>query len=221
VVKGLQHSCNVFFYNVGRRLGVAGIDEAARLFGLGRSSGIDLPREAAGLVPDPEWMRKNAHHDWQEGDTISFGIGQSALQTTPLQMMRLFGAIAAEGTLAPPHLLVGVEGETSHPHQAPATQQLSLNKAALATVKEGLEQVVNSDSGTGRLARLPSVRVAGKTGTAQVPKGPPHAWFCGYAPAESPRLSLVVFLEHGGKGGLTAARVAGSLLAHLKEMGYL
>jgi len=220
VVQGLQHSCNVFFYNTGRRLGVTGIGEAARLFGLGRSTGIDLPREAKGLVPDPEWMRKSAHHDWQEGDTISFGIGQSALQTTPLQMMRLFGAIATEGTLAQPHLLIDVEGEATPRRQGQAPQ-LELNKAALATVKEGLEQVVNSDTGTGRLARMPNVRVAGKTGTAQVPNGAPHAWFCGYAPAESPRLSFVVFLEHGGKGGLYAGRIAGGLLAHLKEMGYL
>ena len=99
--------------------------------------------------------------------------------------------------------------------------QLRLNQAALATVREGLERVVNTESGTGRLARLPNVKVAGKTGTAQVPRGHPHAWFCGYAPAESPQLSFVVFLEHGGKGGLQAARVAGGLLSLLKEMEYI
>ena len=232
VVQGLQHSCNVFFYNTSRRLGVAGIGEAARLFGLGRPTGIDLPRESRGFVPDPEWMRRTARHNWQEGDTLSFGIGQSALQTTPLQMMMLFSAIATEGNMPEPHLLIGLEppppkgrarpeADWISPEHAWKGTQLHLNKKALETVKEGLEQVVNSDTGTGRLAQMPNVRVAGKTGTAQTTGGLPHAWFCGYAPAGSPRLSFVVFLEHGGKGGLNAGRVAGGLLAHLKEMGYL
>ena len=233
VPEALQHSCNVFFYNTGRRLGVTGIAEAARFFGLGKPTGIDLPREVKGLVPDPEWMRRRARHSWQEGDTLSFGIGQSALQTTPLQMEMLFTAIATGGWAPPPHLLIGVEKERpsrSGPEAAELVweppvmgqkgTQLRLNQAALATVREGLERVVNTESGTGRLARLPNVKVAGKTGTTQVPRGHPHAWFCGYAPAESPQLSFVVFLEHGGKGGLQAARVAGGLLSLLKEMEY-
>ena len=225
VMEGLQHSCNVFFYNTGRRLGVTGIAEAARLFGLGKPTGIDLPREAKGLVPDPEWMKQRMKRDWQEGDTISFGIGQSALQTTPLQMDRVFSTIATDGWAAPPHLLVGIEKENTSSWEPPGHpekgKQLRLNRSALAAVKEGLERVVDTDTGTGRLAHLPGIRVAGKTGTAQVPKGLPHAWFCGYAPAESPKLSCVVFLEHGGKGGLHAARVAGGLLVVLKEMDYL
>ncbi len=216
VREALQHSCNVFFYNTGRRLGVAGIAEVARLFGLGKPTGIDLPREAKGLVPDPEWMRRQHRHTWQEGDTVSFGIGQGALQTTPLQMGLLFATLATGGWAPPPHLLMD-------PALARAQKgtQLRLNQAALASVKEGLERVVNTESGTGRLARLPNVKVAGKTGTAQVPQGPPHAWFCGYAPAESPRFSFVVFLEQGGKGGLQAARVASGLLVLMKEMEYL
>ncbi len=216
VREALQHSCNVFFYNTGRRLGVAGIAEVSRLFGLGKPTGIDLPREVKGLVPDPEWMRRQHRHTWQEGDTISFGIGQSALQTTPLQMGLLFATLATGGWAPPPHLLID-------PALARAQKgtQLRLNQAALASVKEGLERVVNTETGTGRLARLPNVKVAGKTGTAQVSQGNPHAWFCGYAPAESPQFSFVVFLEHGGKGGLQAARVAGGLLVLMKEMEYL
>ncbi len=215
VVEGLQHSCNVFFYNTGRRLGVAGIDETARAFGLGKATGIDLPREVKGLVPDPEWMKRQFHHEWQEGDTISFAIGQSALQTTPIQMGLLFSIIASGGWAAPPHLLLDPPGR---PQKG---TQLRLNRSALASVREGLERVVNTDTGTGRLARLPTVRVAGKTGTAQVSRGFSHAWFCGYAPAESPKYAFVVFLEHGGKGGLHAARVTSGLLILMKEMGYL
>ncbi|MBI3318285.1 MAG: penicillin-binding protein 2 [Candidatus Omnitrophica bacterium] len=215
----LEHSCNVFFYQTGRRLGVDGIIQAARLFGLGRRTGIDLPRESDGFVPDPAWMKAAAKQPWQEGDTISFAIGQGALQTTPLQMLLLYTAIAMDGYVPQPHLLIGIEGDrTPGPRRM---TRLALNRGALARVKEGLEQAVNSPTGTGRLAQLPGVKVAGKTGTAQVSRGFPHAWFCGYAPVERPRISLVVFLEHGGKGGDQAAAVAKEVLVALKEMEYL
>lgn len=232
VREALQHSCNVFFYNVGRRLGVTGVARAAREFSLDRPSGIDLPRESRGLVPDPAWMRKALRQPWREGDTVSFAIGQSALQVTPIEMLMLFTAIAGDGAVPAPHLLLGVEQPASEgkdpgqPHWVSVSyrgreNRIRMDRSALAFVKEGLERVVESDSGTGRLAQVPGVRVAGKTGTSQVPHGEPHAWFCGYAPADSPRVGLVVFLEHGGKGGLQAARLAGHLLAYLKEMGYL
>lgn len=219
VTEGLEHSCNVFFYNTGRRLGVEGIARAARLFHLGQPTGIDLPRETKGFVPDAAWMRQVYHQPWQEGDTVSFAIGQGALLVSPLQMLRLFAAIARDGDMPLPHLLRSVEGKDrpeEHPHSF-----LSLEPAALASVKEGLERVVNTETGTGRLARVPGLILAGKTGTAQVPNGLPHAWFCGYAPARDPRVAVVIFLEHGGKGGLRAAQLAGQTVAYLKEMEYL
>ncbi len=237
--EALQHSCNVFFYNTGRRLGAVGIGQAARRFLLDRPTGVDLPREAAGFVPDPEWMLRAHRQPWQEGDTVSFAIGQSALSVTPLQMLRMFAAIATGGSAPRPHLLLHVEEELGTHKQGASShlqavsgrsvgtghsgtrKDIALDARALGAVKDGLERVVNSETGTGRLAQLPGVRVAGKTGTAQVPSGPPHAWFCGYAPADRPKISFVVFLEHGGKGGLQAARLAGSLLAYMKEMDYL
>lgn len=219
VEEALQHSCNVFFYNTGRRLGIEGISRAARNFLLDKPTGIDLPREAAGLVPTSEWMQKTYRQRWQEGDTISYSIGQSALSVTPLEMLRMFSIIAMDGKAAHPRLLLKVEGEEGM--RAPEAERVQLDSRALAAVKDGLERVVNTESGTGRLARLPGVKVAGKTGTAQVPNGFPHAWFCGYAPANKPKIGLVVFLEHGGKGGLQAARLAGEMLGYLKEMEYL
>ena len=197
---------------------MGGIGRAARTFLLDKPTGIDLPREAGGLVPGPEWMEKAFRQPWQEGDTISFAIGQSALSVTPLEMLRMFSTIATGGQAARPRLLLQVEGEEP---PAPESERVPLDGRALAAVKDGLERVVNTESGTGRLAQLPGMKVAGKTGTAQVPNGFPHAWFCGYAPAESPKIGMVVFLEHGGKGGLQAARLAGQLLAYLKEMEYL
>ena len=234
VTQGLQHSCNVFFYNTGRRLGVKGIAEAARMFGLGKPTGLDLSGESAGLVPDPDWMRSKLKQEWQEGDTLSFALGQSALLTTPLQMARAFATIGDGGWMPTPHLLLSVEKEPKEdekdeaaapvwetPERTDKGTQLHLDPSSVATVKEGLEMVVNTDSGTGRLARLPNDKVAGKTGTAQAPPGRSHAWFCGFVPAEAPRYSFVVFLEHGGKGGLHAAKVVGGLLVAMKEMEYL
>ena len=135
-------------------------------------------------------------------------------------MLVLISSIAEGGQVPKPHLLIDVEGEKKKPvPQQPV--RFSLEPEGLAVVKTGLERVVASPTGTGRLAQLPGVRVAGKTGTAQNPRGLPHAWFLGYAPADHPKVSFVVFLEHGGKGGLSAAMAARELLAYLKELEYL
>lgn len=219
VAEAIQHSCNVFFYQTGRRLGADGIARAARLFHLDRPTGIDLPSEARGRVPDPAWMKQALHHTWQEGDTVSFAIGQGPLLVTPLEMLLLFNTIATEGKVLKPRVLLEVEGET--PAAPRPEDRVPLDQAALRMVKEGLERAVGTETGTGRLANVPGVRVAGKTGTAQVSRGHPHAWFCGYAPAGDPKVCFVIFLEHGGKGGLRPAQIAGQLVGLLKEMGYL
>ena len=219
VSEALEHSCNVFFYNTGRRLGVEGIAKAARLFRLDHPTGVDLPWEAKGLVPDAAWMRHTQGRTWQEGDTLSYGLGQGALQVTPLEMLMLFNAIATNGNFPRPLLMSRVEGQDLPIR--PGKVRIPLDEGLLSQVRAGLEQVVNSENGTGRLAQVPGLRVAGKTGTAQVSQGLAHAWFCGYAPADHPKVSFVVFLEHGGKGGLRPTQIAGELLVYLKEMGYL
>ena len=215
VPEALEHSCNVFFYHTGRRLGPEGIGRAARLFGLGRPTGIDLPKEAKGLVPDPAWMQAAVGHPWQGGDTLSFAIGQGPLTVTPLQMLLLVTAVGREGVFPRPYLLRVPAAS------APPALSLPLDKEALAQVKEGMRRVVASSTGTGRLAELPGIPAAGKTGTAQVSRGSAHAWFIGYAPTDRPKVSFVVFLEHGGKGGGPAAILARDLLAYLHELGYL
>lgn len=219
VTGGLEHSCNVFFYQTARRLAVGGIMRAAHRFGLGRRTGIDLPGENNGFVPDPNWMKQTLRQPWMEGDTLSFGIGQGPLQVTPLQMLVMVSTLATDGRVVQPHLARSIEGQ-----KRPLTfesRQIPLEPEALAWVKRGMEQVVQSPAGTGRLAQLAGVDVAGKTGTAQVSRGASHAWFMGYAPARQPRVSFVVFLEHGGKGGQQAAGKAQELLTYLKELEYL
>lgn len=218
VLEALMHSCNVFFYSTGRLLGVEGLIEAAHLFGLGRPTGIDLPREANGFVPDPGWMKRAHRKPWQPGDTVSFAIGQGALQVTPLQMVRLFAALTGEEAVPTPHLVMEQEGKTPVRERA---LRIPLDPQALKQVQLGLEEVVASPTGTGRLAQVEGVRIAGKTGTAQTSQGADHAWFCGYAPAQDPKVSLVVFLEHGGHGGIGAAQIAGEVVEKLKELNYL
>ncbi len=219
VTDALEHSCDVFFYNTGRRLRAEGIVQAARLFGLGTRTGIDLRGENNGFVPDPAWMKEVVHQPWQEGDTLSFGIGQGALTATPLQVMMLFAILANNGYAPQPHLLLKVEGEPEV--KVPKGRQVALRPDVIACVKEGMERVVSSDTGTGRLAQLSGIPVAGKTGTAQVTKGLSHAWFGGYAPADHPKVSFVVFLDHGGRGGAEAAFLARDMLVRLHELGYI
>ncbi|PIQ82640.1 MAG: penicillin-binding protein 2 [Candidatus Omnitrophica bacterium CG11_big_fil_rev_8_21_14_0_20_64_10] len=215
VAQALENSCNVFFYRTALRLGAEGIARGARLFGLGRPTGIDLPHEGEGMVPDADWMPKRYNQPWQPGDIVSYGIGQGPLQVTPLQMLMAVGMVGTGSQLPPPHLSLELK--------PPASKggRVVLKENRVIPVRIGLSRVVNSPTGTGRLVRDESVRLAGKTGTAQATGGPPHAWFCGYAPDRSPKVAFIVFLEHGGQGGVAAAGVARQVVEKLKELEYL
>jgi len=215
--EAIMHSCDVYFYEVGERLGIERIAKWARRFGLGEPTGVDVAGERSGLVPDDAWSQKARGHRWYPGETISVAIGQSALLTTPIQMARMFAAFANGGNLVEPHL---VDGGGAPPRPVEA-----LPAGVLAPVRSGLWRVVNEDGGTARGARVPGLEVAGKTGTVQVvsqeaysdsSKELPwklrnHAWFAAYAPAERPQLVVVVFVEHGGKGSAAAAPIARTL----------
>jgi len=219
VVQALTHSCNVFFYQVGVRLEIERIARYARLFGLGARSGIDLPHEASGLVPDSAWKRRTYRLPWYPGETVSVAIGQGQTTTTPLQLARMTAVIASGGKLVVPHMLRAIGGR---PVEGLAPRDLALRPETLQLVSEGMCGVVNA-GGTGWRARLPDVRVCGKTGSAQLvshdrlargatPDLQPHGWFVAYAPAEAPRIALAVLVENGGSGGEAAAPVARQIL---------
>ena len=214
----LQHSCDVYFYNLGQMLGIDRIAKYARMFDFGRPTGIELDGERSGLVPDSEWSEKVRHHKWYAGETISVAIGQGSLLTTPIQIATMMAAIANGGHLVTPHL---VESDTP-----PPTRQLPLSPMVLAPIQRGLWKVVNDPGGTAGAARLPDVEVAGKTGTVQVASQEAysdanllpwelrnHAWFASYAPASHPELVVVIFVEHGGQGSRAAAPLARALHA--------
>ena len=218
--RALAMSCNVFFYQVGIRLEIERISAWATRLGLGAPTGVDLPHEASGLMPSPEWKLRVQKTPWYPGETVSVAIGQGQVNATPLQMARVAAVIANGGRLVRPHL-VRRAGDTEIPAEPP--KPLGISAETVAIVKEGMRAVVSE--GTGWRARLSSVEVCGKTGSAQVvsrerlrqspddPSLKPHAWFLAFAPADRPRVALAVIVEHGGSGGAAAAPVARAILA--------
>ena len=217
-VTGMMNSCNVFFYNTGRILGVDDLEAYAKLFGFGRPTGIDLPDEVKGLVPGKEWKRANRREGWFEGETINYAIGQGYLSVTPIQVLEMVAVMANKGSLVRPYIAKRIGSKELHNSRE---KNIGLKASTVKTVREGLYGVVNGESGTGRRAKLDGVAVAGKTGTAQAPHGRTHAWFCGFAPFDDPKVCIVVLLEHGGKGGVEPAGIARGILEEAKRGGYL
>jgi len=214
VHRALVHSCNVFYYLLGKKVGIDAISKYAKMFGIGELSGIDIPGESRGNPPSAEWKQRIHKEQWYPGDTISVSIGQGLLATTPVQMATMISAVANGGTLVQPHLARDAKF---------AAEKIPVSAATLALIREALADVV--EEGTATKAQLGPIRVAGKTGTAQVfkksvgvdadkqPKDErDHAWFIGYAPAENPEIAFAIVIEHGGHGGTTAAPVARKVL---------
>jgi penicillin-binding protein 2 len=199
----LAVSSNSFYYQLGLKLGPDGLFKAARRLGYGSLTGIELvDEETPGLLGDQAWKKKVLGEPWTPVDTITSSIGQGAVTVTPLQMARLYAAVANGGWLVSPHL---VERPTKR-------TWIGLKPATLKVLHDGLRQVVTN--GTATILNDPSLPpVAGKTGTAEDPPRPDHAWFGGYAPAQKPTLVIVAFGENsGGYGGTVAAPMVKALM---------
>jgi len=199
----LAVSSNTFYYQVGLKVGPDELFKAARRMGYGRVTGIELvEEETPGLLGDQAWKREVLGEGWTPVDTITSAIGQGALQVTPIQMARLYAAVANGGWLVTPHL---VERPTER-------TWIGLKPATLQVLRDGLRQVVTN--GTATLLNDPSLPpVAGKTGTGEDPPRPDHAWFGGYAPSDKPTLVIIAFGENsGGYGGTVAAPMVKALM---------
>lgn len=218
LVDAMAHSCDVFFYLAGLSAGGESIAAKALEFGFGQKCGIDLPGERAGLVPSRDWKKRRKQQGWFDGDTANFSIGQGFLLVTPIQALVMAGAAATGGDRLVPHLIDQIDGQKVAERHG---LRIRMTPEYIEVVRRGLDAVVNTETGTGRLSRLPGIRIAGKTGTAQSGQEEDHAWFIGYAPAREPRIAMVVFVEHGGHGGVTAAGIARDIWHYLKGARYL
>jgi penicillin-binding protein 2 len=208
-------SCDVYFYQLGLKVGLERWSRYAQMCGFGQKTGIDMPDEAKGLVPTLEYYRnKYGKGDWVKNLIINLAIGQGEILTTPLQLAVFLGGLAEDGRLYQPHLLKEVitpDGRVIST-QPEVIRTLPFSPNTLKVLQQAMIGVVNDPQGTGTLARIPDMVVAGKTGTAQNPHGEDHAWFAGYAPAPHPQIVVVVLIENTGHGGSFAAPVAKKIM---------
>jgi penicillin-binding protein 2 len=237
--RALVESCDVYFYQVGQRLGIDTLARYAKGFGFGKATGISLNDEKPGLIPSSEWKKKVYNEPWYKGETLSCAIGQGFVLVTPLQLLNALSAIATEGILYLPQLVGRTEranGKLLKSYKPIWIGKIPVSPENLMLIREALLGVVNEDRGTGRVARIKGVPVSGKTGTAQVislredvkEEDTPyeyrdHAWFVAYAPMESPIISVAVLVEHGGHGASASAPIARKVIQKyisiLKEEG--
>ena len=226
VIEGIAQSCDIFFYHVGggfedfRGLGIDVMDEYARAFGLGEPTGIALPGESPGLVPDDRWKRVNYGESWVTGDTYNAVIGQGFVLVTPLQLLNATAAVANGGTLYRPQLvsqLLDSEGNVVREIAPEVIREIPVSVVNIELVRQGMRAAVTR--GTAHRINLTEIEVAGKTGTAEYPgprdeEGilPTHAWFTTFAPYEEPEIAMVVFVSGGHEGAKVAVPIAARIM---------
>jgi penicillin-binding protein 2 len=208
VHRAVNQSCDIFFYNLGIRLGIDRISYYATKFGLGRKTGIDLPSEEPGLMPSEDWVQRVFHRKWYPGETVSVAIGQGAVTTTPLQLARLIGGIASGGVFMQPHMLKDAQNV--------GVERFPLSESTVEKITDDMYGVINR-GGTGAALKLQDIEFSGKSGTAQVlgystrdrvgkqKKFLDNAWFVGYAPRRNPEIVVSVLVQESGKHGGEAA----------------
>ncbi len=204
ILTALQESCDVYFYQVGLKLGITKLLKWCTMFGLGSPTGLDLPGESSGVTAGPDWKKARLKENWYHGDTVNYSIGQGFLLMTPVQLARLYAALANGGRLVRPRLSLSRKA---------FSETLKIDRKNLDLVRRGLDYVVRK--GTGRRAGSFGITVAGKTGTAQNPHGEDHALFAGYAPIDNPKYVAVAIIEEGLHGSSVASPMVGEILSYL------
>lgn len=224
----LVQSCNVYFFHYADTLGGGPLASWAARFGFGQRTGIELPGEATGHLPTPREKKGGPAGRWSRADSEELVIGQSTLTATPLQVARMMAAVANDGWLSPISIVWSNDAARQDGRlvnaRSPARQKIpGLDPNQLSIIRQALTRVVRDPGGTAYdSARLAEVPLAGKTGTAQTGRDrDDHAWFAGYAPADSPKVALAVVVEHGGSGGTVAAPIAQQLVRQMWQDGAL
>ncbi len=230
LLKAIGESCDVFFYQVGQKVGVDGLAEYAEKLGLGKKTGIEMEYEKSGLAPTKKWKEKYRNAKWQDGETLSVAIGQGFNLVTPLQMCSMTATLANGGKLYRPQLIEQVidpEGKIIETFSPELVSEITGLDQYFNLIKNGMEEVVHGKHGTARSVAIKGLRIAGKTGTAQVVrvaqyrnlkeedipyKYRDHAWFTAYAPVEDPEIAVTVLVEHGLHGGSGAGPIARAVL---------
>ncbi len=208
-------SSNVYFYNLIFNVGFDNWTKYGSMFGFGEKTGIDLPGERAGLLPSTDYYNERyGENKWTKGYLVSLAIGQGELGTTPVQLAAYAAALANNGTLYQPHIVNGYRDTASGTYVAYSydKEQLPVSKQTFDLIHDGMIGVV--ERGTGTLAQVPGVTVAGKTGTAQNPHGKDHAWFIAFSPVENPKIALAILVENAGFGGAISAPIARELIRY-------
>lgn len=220
----IKNSCNIYFYQVGKLMGIEEIAKYARVLGFGTLTGVDLPGEKEGLVPDPDWKKKVRNEPWYPGETISVSIGQGPLQVTPLQIAAYTAMFANRGKRLRPYLFKKKENFPDGEIRADIPESL------FEKVITGMWKSAN-EGGTSRAAQVQGFDVCGKTGSTQVVSTATaeklgksqkviktHSWFSGFAPRNNPEIVVSVLVEYGGMGGTTAAPLAGEIFRLYREI---
>jgi penicillin-binding protein 2 len=217
----IVESCDVYFYEAGRRVGIDRLADYAFRYGLGQPTGIELTSEKSGVIPTTQWKSRTKGEVWYPGETLSASIGQGFVTVTPLQLADLIGTVAVSGVRYQPHLIKAIRDRaTGRLFEFPPVRisRVDVSQQTFKTIRRALAGVVSEPHGTGAAAQSKIVSIGGKTGTAQVvemragvaTKSLPrelqdHAWFIAYAPVDDPQIAVAVLIEHGGHGGETAA----------------
>jgi penicillin-binding protein 2 len=217
----IVQSCDVYFYEVGRRMGIDRLADYAFQYGLGQPTGVELTSEKPGNIPTPQWKIRAKGEPWYPGETLSASIGQGFITVTPIQMATVIATVAMSGVRYQPHLIKAIRDRaTGRLYEFPPIQigKVALAEETFNAIRRALDGVVSEPHGTGAAARSKIVSIGGKTGTAQVVAGKAgvetkslpkelqdHAWFVAFAPIEDPQIAVVVLIENGGHGGETAA----------------
>ena len=200
----IRDSCDVFFYQTATWLGIDKLIMTAEKYGVGQKTGIDLISEVDGTIAGPKWKRERVKEAWYGGDTVNYSIGQGYLLMTPLQLARIYAAIANNGKLVKPRL--NIESKVEY-------KKVNISDTTIKLMQEALLSVTNR--GTGRRANMFGVKLAGKTGTAQNSHGEDHAWFVGYGPEKDPKYVVVAIAEAGRAGSEVTAPIVGKMLNYL------
>ncbi|GAB5467116.1 MAG: penicillin-binding protein 2 [Rhodospirillales bacterium] len=240
MVESLKQSCDVYFYEMARKVGIARIAAMARKLGLGAPTGLDLPGERGGVIPTKDWKLKNVGKPWQIGETLVAAIGQGFVLSTPVQLAVMTARLVNGGKAVVPRLMRGDRDDSVMVQ--PVFEDLGIPKAHLDLIMESMDRVVNHRRGTAYKARIeePGWAMGGKTGTSQVRRitmaerargvsrnedlpwhRRDHALFVGYAPVDQPRYACAVVVDHGGGGSKAAAPIARDLLLETQRLAPL